>query len=78
MIYWLNEPLPVILVIYDAKADRAWWLYLQQTLREARRKAPTRVLATLTVSVPLANVLDAKAVRRFCKFRDAALAHTRG
>src|SRR5438105_3624873 len=24
MIYWLNEPLPVILVIYDAKADRAW------------------------------------------------------
>src|SRR2546421_9101711 len=34
MVYWLNEPLPVILIVYDAKADRAWWLYLQQSLRE--------------------------------------------
>src|SRR5438874_10088086 len=24
MVYWLNEPLPVILVICDAKSDRAW------------------------------------------------------
>jgi hypothetical protein len=78
MVYWLNEPLPVMLVVYDAKADKAWWLYLQETLREKRRKAPPRALATLIVRVPLANVLDAKAVRQFRKFRDAALAHTRG
>src|ERR1700730_16142746 len=24
LVYWLNEPLPVILVTYDAKTDRAW------------------------------------------------------
>jgi hypothetical protein len=39
MVYWLNEPLPVILVVYDAKSDRAWWLYLNKTLREEGRTA---------------------------------------
>ena len=74
MVYWLNELLPVILVVYDGKGDRAWWLYLQETLREEGRKTKT---ATLTLNVPMANVLDAKAVRRFRKFRNAALARLR-
>ncbi|HEV3255927.1 MAG TPA: DUF4365 domain-containing protein [Gemmataceae bacterium] len=76
MVYWLNEPLPVILVVYDAKSDRAWWLYLNKTLREEGRTAQKR--AELTVSVPLANVLDREAVGRFRMFRDAALTRSRG
>jgi hypothetical protein len=76
MVYWMNEPLQVILVVYDAKLNRAWWLYLNEALHEEGRKAPTT--ATLTVRIPLANVLDSNAVRRFRKFRDAALARTRG
>jgi hypothetical protein len=76
MVYWLNEPLPVILVVYDAKSDRAWWLYLNDTRRTGTRSSP--IGAKLTVSVPLANVLDRAAVRRFRKFRDAALARSRG
>ena len=78
LVYWLNEPLPVILVVYDAKADRAWWLYLQESLRAEGRRTPTGAWATLTATVPLANVLDTKAIRRFRKFRDAALARARG
>lgn len=70
MVYWLNEPLPMILVIYDAKTDRAWWLHLNETLRMEGRAAP--ITATLTLRVPLANVLDLKAVRRFRKLRDEA------
>ena len=76
MVYWLNEPLPVILVIYDARADQAWWVYLNETVREEGRRAHTG--ATLTVRVPRGNVLDSKAIRLFRKFRDTALAHARG
>jgi hypothetical protein len=76
MVYWLNEPLPVILVMYDARSDRAWWLHLKETLRKEGRRAPTG--AKLTVTVPLANVLDRDAIRRFRKLRDAALARPRG
>jgi Domain of unknown function (DUF4365) len=72
MVYWLNEPLPVILVVYDAKSDRAWWIYLNQALREEGHAG--RVTAKLTISIPLANVLDTAAVRQFRKFRDLVLA----
>src|SRR5216683_4415608 len=78
MVYWLNEPLPVILVVYDAKGDRAWWLYLQESLRAEGRKTHVSAFATLTLNIPLENTLDIKAVRRFRRFRDAALARTRG
>jgi hypothetical protein len=76
MLCWLNEPLPVILVLYHARSDRAWWLYLNEALREQGRHAPTT--AKLTVNIPLANVVDRRAIRRFRKFRDAVLARTRG
>ena len=76
MVYWLNEPLPVILVVYHAKADRAWYLHLNDTLREEGRKNPAS--AKVSVSVPLTNTLDRKAVRKFRTFRDRALVRTRG
>jgi len=76
MIYWLNELLPVVLVVYDAKSDKAWWLHLNETLRVEGRQGRAR--AKLTVDVPLANVLDRSAVRRFRKFRDSALARSGG
>jgi hypothetical protein len=76
MIYWLNEPLPVILVIYDAKTDRAWWLDLHKALRDEGRHASIAV--RLTVRIPMTNVLNAEAVGRFRILRDAALALTRG
>lgn len=76
LVYWLNELLPVILVVYDAKSDQAWWLYLNEALRAEGRKAPTR--AKVTVRVKKANVLDKTAVRRFRQFRDVAQTRSRG
>ena len=63
-----------LLVIYDAQQDRAWWLHLQQGLREAARKKRSRHFGTLTVHVPLSNTLDTAAVRQFARFRDAVMA----
>jgi hypothetical protein len=66
LLYWLNEAMPVILVIYDAASDRAWWLWLQESLREVGG----RLRATVTAHVPLANSLDESAIRRFAHMRD--------
>jgi hypothetical protein len=74
VVYWLNEWMPVILVVYDAKQDRAWWLYLQESLREEAGEKRVRQSARLTVHVPLSNVLDTQAIRQFARFRDAVLA----
>lgn len=76
MIYWLNERSPVILVVYDAQADQAWWLHVQAAVRAVRPEGQAGPPGTLTVHVPVANALDLAAVRRFRRLRDATLAGT--
>lgn len=64
---WLEQTMPVILVIYDGKTDVAYWLYVQSHLRDLE---PARIGEQLTVHVPKANVVDEEALRRFALFRD--------
>src|SRR5205807_17909 len=33
LLLWLNEPMPVILAIYNAVEDQAYWLYVQAYFR---------------------------------------------
>jgi hypothetical protein len=72
LLFWLNERMPGILVIYDASTDRAWWMHLQEAIAaiQRERRRPTR---TVTLHVPLKNVLDEAAIRHFAKLRDAAV-----
>jgi hypothetical protein len=73
VVFWLNEWMPIILVVYDARRDMAWWLYLQEGLRNQIRERGRRSTQRLTIYVPLANVLDSRAIRLFARFRDEAL-----
>ncbi len=68
LLFWLNERQPVILIVYDAQQDRAYWLYVQEYFR--RQRWAKRVGATTTVHIPAGNVLDEAAVRLFARFRD--------
>jgi hypothetical protein len=74
VLFWLNERMPGILVIYDAMRERAWWLHLQETLRMTKPRIHRRLAHTVTLHVPLANTLDEAAIRRFAKLRDEAVA----
>lgn len=73
LLFWLNERMPGILVVYDAMQERAWWLHLQEALRRIKHKKPSRPAASVTFHIPLGNPLDEAAIRRFAKLRDAAL-----
>ncbi|MBV9850136.1 MAG: DUF4365 domain-containing protein [Armatimonadetes bacterium] len=75
---WIYDPLPVILVVYDARADKACWFYIQryfQTLPGFNLFAAGK---TVTVHVPTANVLDVGAIQQFARFRDAVGNQRRG
>jgi hypothetical protein len=39
---WLREPWPVILVVYEAATDRAFWLYVQEHFQQRPRFNPDR------------------------------------
>jgi hypothetical protein len=70
LLFWLNEVKPVILVLYDAQADRAFWLDVQDYFREEQWEKRAGHMTTVTIRVPIANVLDEAAIRLFARLRD--------
>jgi hypothetical protein len=70
---WLFDLVPVILVVYDAKRDVAYWLDLQEY---AHHLDPPLDLSARTVSVhiPVANVWTPAAVRRLRQVKNRLVA----
>jgi hypothetical protein len=73
--HWLNEPMPVILVVYDAQADRAYWLNVQDYFERPRAELGD-IGQTVTVHIPLTNLLNEAAVKEFARYRDKLLAQS--
>jgi hypothetical protein len=75
---WLNEPWPVILVVYDARTDVAYWLYIQEHFQQQPRFKPNRGPAHVTLRLPKTNVVTTAAMRQFARARDHLLAQMKG
>lgn len=73
LLFWVNEVEPVILILYDAQQDRAYWLYVQEYFRQIQWAKRASATTTVTVLVPAANLLDEAAIRLFARFRDDRL-----
>jgi hypothetical protein len=76
-VHWLAQPLPVILIVYDALRDVAYWLYVQSYFRQRKEFSLFTAGQTVTVQVPLTNVVRASALRQFRRFRNRVLAQMR-
>jgi hypothetical protein len=70
LVFWLGEPQPVILIVYDGRKDRGYWLYVQSHFRKWKGFDLFAAGKTVTVQVPTANVVNPAAMRRFGRFRD--------
>jgi hypothetical protein len=76
--HWLMEPMPVILAVYDAPNDTAYWLYVQAHFASGRANRFDKAGATMTVRLPRTNVLSPAAMRQFAGYRDQILAQLGG
>jgi hypothetical protein len=74
---WTGEPLPVVLVIFDAQADVAYWLDVQSYFasRQDGLRADTRL--STTVHFSSTNRLDAASFRRLAARKNAILQRIR-
>jgi hypothetical protein len=73
---WTAETYPVVLVVYDAAADVAYWLYVQAYFGATRVRAQER--RRMTVHIPVGNLLDEAAVRRFAAAKAAIERQVKG
>jgi hypothetical protein len=70
---WVREPSPVILVLYDAAADRAYWLHIQGELQGGKLFETARAGTTLTLHFPTAQVVNEEAIREFRRLKMESL-----
>jgi len=70
---WLFELTPVVLIVYDATADRAFWLCAQTAFVGAQRFRIVQGSQWLTVRIPATQVLNSAAVDGFRSIRQAML-----
>lgn len=73
VVAWLRQSLPVILVVYDVVAERAYWLHVQAYFAAQPGFNIFEAAETMTIRIPRTAVLDVAAVRRIAALRDEAL-----
>jgi hypothetical protein len=70
LLFWVNEGAPVILIVYDAQEDKAFWLYVQEYFRRLQWAKRATVATTVTIHIPIGNILNEAAIRLFARLRD--------
>lgn len=69
---WKKQPMPVFLILYDAKVKKAYWLYLQEFFGAGLGRRPKKGAAKMTVHVPVKNKFSARTVD-YMRQRKAAI-----
>jgi hypothetical protein len=60
--YWMKQPMPVFLLVYDARKIQAYWLYVQAYFKSHKVKKPRKNSGSITVRVPVQNILTEQTV----------------
>lgn len=76
--HWLGEPVPVVLVLYDGKADVAYWLHVQRHFAGIPEFDLARCGERVSIDIPRANVLDRRAMMDLARVKNAITAKFRG
>ncbi len=70
--HWLEEPFPVVLVLYDATIDTGYWLYVQHHFANLVGFDLRQCGKRVTVAIARTNVLDRKAMKQLARIKNAA------
>jgi hypothetical protein len=68
--HWLNESQPVMLALYDARADLAYWLFVKGYFEALPRFDLSRAPERISVRIPRTNVLDRRAMKTLARLKN--------
>lgn len=61
---WMQEKMPVVLILFDAGRRRAYWLVIQSYFREDATRQPRKGRKTVRVRVPGRQMVSRRAIAR--------------
>jgi hypothetical protein len=75
---WSNEPMPVFLILYDARNEKAYWQYVQGYFEGNPTLRPKKDAASITVRLPVANEFNEDTVEYVRSRKAAVLKQVKG
>ena len=75
---WTNELMPVFLILYDAKSDRAYWQYVQGYFESNSGLRPNTNATSITVRLPVGNEYNEGTVEYARARKEALLEQLKG
>ncbi len=75
---WKSEPMPVILILFDAEKRRAYWLYIQRYFTDDESRRPRRGVDSVRVYVPARHRVNRRAIAQMRRFKQAMLDQLEG
>jgi hypothetical protein len=66
---WFEEVYPVVLVVYDAQADKAYWLYVQDYFADWRTTDLFAAGETISVHIPLRCRITQRTMKQIAGFK---------
>jgi hypothetical protein len=70
LVDWLYEVEPVILIVFDAKKKRAYWVCIQALFPDLEKLNFFAFGKSVSIRVPVANRLNPSAMRQMARLRD--------
>jgi len=74
---WINEPMPVIIVLFDAANEKAYWVYLQTVIKDTDISKNSGQ-KYLTIFFPENNIVNNGSVRKWKMYKDRILNQVEG
>jgi hypothetical protein len=75
---WLNEPMPVILVLFDVEKEIAYWVYIQAYFEQKGISLDAIKQETFTIHLDKKNILNTKAIMKWKEYKDNVLSQLDG
>ena len=60
--HWIREEQPVILMLYDASRERAYWLHVQDYFKKDDAPRPKKGAKTVRARIPARQVVNLRSV----------------
>jgi len=64
---WIGQMHPVILVIFDAQNDRAYWIHIQAYFRSVDPDTGPNIRMYRTIRIPVKNRMNRSAMMNFAE-----------
>jgi hypothetical protein len=75
---WMLDNMPVMLILFDARRRRAFWIAIQHYFREDDARQPKKGAKTVRVRVPVRQLINRRAVAKMRELKRAALGERKG